>query len=47
MAPMSGFIPILMATGEVKSREKHAVLREDLCAHVFPQRGEFLVPYLD
>ena len=38
---------ILMATGEAKSREEHAALREDLCAHVFAQRGEFLKPYLD
>ena len=47
MAPMSEFMRILMATGEAKSREGHAALREDLCAHVFSQRGEFLAPYLD
>jgi len=47
VAPMSEFMRILMATGEAKSREEHAALREDLCAHVFSQRGEFLAPYLD
>jgi len=44
---MSEFMRILMATGEAKSREEHAALREDLCAHVFAQRGEFLEPHLD
>jgi len=47
VAPMSEFMRILMTTGEAKSREEHAALREDLCAHVFAQRGEFLEPYLD
>ena len=47
VAPMSAFMRILMATGKAKSREEHAALREDLCAHVFAQRSEFLKPYLD
>jgi len=44
---MSEFMRILVATGEAKSREEHQALREDLCAHVFAQRGEFLEPYVD
>jgi len=47
VAPMSEFMRILVATGEAKSREEHQALREDLCAHVFSQRGEFLEPYVD
>jgi len=44
---MSEFMRIFVATGEAKSREEHQALREDLCAHVFSQRGEFLKPYVD
>jgi len=44
---MSEFMRILVATGEAKSQEEHQALREDLCAHVFAQRGELLDPYVD
>jgi len=44
---MSEFMRILVATGDAKSREEHKSLGEDLCAHVFAQRGECLEPYLD
>jgi len=47
VAPMSEFMRILVSTGEAKSREEHQALREDLCAHVIAQRGEFLEPYVD
>jgi len=36
-----------MATGDAKSKAKHQALRDDLCAHVFAQRGELLEPYID
>jgi len=44
---MSAFMRILMATGEAKSVAEHQALRDDLCAHVFAQRGELLEPYVD
>jgi len=44
---MSKFMRILVATGETKCREEHEALREDLCAHVFAQRGDLLSPYVD
>jgi len=47
VAPMSEFMRILMATGEAKSLAEHQALRDDLCAHVFAQRGELLEPYVD
>jgi len=47
VAPISAFLRILMATGEAKSVAGHQALRDDMCAHVFAQRGELLEPYVD
>jgi len=47
VAPISEFMHILMATGEATSVAEHEALRDDLCAHVFAQRGELLEPYVD
>jgi len=47
VAPISEFMRILMVTGKAKSVAEHQVLRDDLCAHVFAQRGELLEPYVD
>jgi len=44
---MSAFLGLMVSTGETTSLEEHQALREDLRAHVFAQRGEFLKPCLD
>jgi len=47
VAPMSESMRILVATGGAKFREENEALRDDLCAHVFAQRGELRDPYVD
>jgi len=45
-APVSEFMRVLMATGRAKDAFEHAALRDDLCEHVWKERGRLLLPYL-
>jgi len=46
-APMSEYMRVLMATGRARDRVEHGALREDLCRHVWEERGRLLAPYLE
>ena len=46
VAPMAEFMRVLLATGDAKSLAEHEARRDDLCAHIFAERGSLLAPYL-
>jgi len=45
-APMSEYMRVLMATGRARDRVEHGALRDDLCHHVWKERGRLLAPYV-
>jgi len=44
-AAMSEYMRVLMTTGRLRDRGQHGTLRDDLCHHLWKERGSLLVPY--